>query len=133
MKTRVLILILLIPFLGFSQEKLTLLDIYELEFISDPQISPDGSKVLYVRNFKDVMTDKNLSNIWIVNFDGSNNQPVTTGNQVDNTPRWVSGDRIIYKSSKSGSSQAYLFWLNSRAEQQITNFKNSIGSIFFNI
>ena len=129
MKSRIFFLLLLIPFLSLAQDKLTLLDIYELEFISDPQVSPDGNKVLYVRNFKDVMTDKNLSNIWIVNFDGSNNQPVTTGNQVDNSPRWVSDDRVIFKSNKSGSSQAYQFWLSSRAEQQITNFKNSIASI----
>ena len=106
MKNLLLSLLFLFALAASAQEKLTMLDIYELEFISDPQISPDGSKVLYVRNFKDVMTDKNLSNIWIVNFDGSNNQPVTTGNQVDNSPRWVDGNRIVYKSNKSGSSQA---------------------------
>lgn len=129
MKLRIVLLAILIPLLSIGQDKLTLLDIYNLEFISDPQISPDGKKVLYVRNFKDVMTDKNLSNIWIVNFDGSGNQPVTTGNQADNSPRWVSGNQIIYKSNKDGKTQAYLFWLDSRAEQQITNFKNSIGNI----
>src|SRR5210317_283705 len=124
-----LLLISMALLVNAQEDRLTLLDLYDLEFVSDPQISPDGSKILYVRNFKDVMTDKNLSNIWIVDFDGSNNQPVTTGNQVDNTPRWVSGDRIIYKSNKSGKSQAYQFWLSSRAEQQITNFKNSLGNI----
>lgn len=113
----------------FGQDKLTMMDIYELEFVSDPQISPDGSKILYVRNFKDVMTDKNLSNIWIVNFDGSNNQPVTTGNQNDNNPRWVASNRIIYKSNKDESSQIYHYWLDSRAEQKITNFKNSASSL----
>jgi len=115
--------------LATAQEKLSLLDIYELEYISDPQISPDGSRILYVRNFKDVMTDKNLSNIWIINFDGSDNQPVTTGNQNDNTPRWVSENQIIYKSNKSEEMQVYLFWLDSRAEQQITNHKNGTNNI----
>ncbi len=129
MKFKVILLFTILPFVSIAQDKLTLLDIYEIEFISDPQISLDGTKILYVRNFKDVMTDKNLSNIWIINFDGSNNQPVTTGNQVDNTPRWVSSDRIIYKSNKTGDSHVYQFWLNSRAEQQITNFKNNVNNI----
>jgi acylaminoacyl-peptidase len=75
------------------------------------------------------MTDKNLSNIWIVNFDGSNNQPVTTGNQVDNNPRWVAKDRIIYKSNKDETSQVYHYWLTTRAEQKITNFKNSANNL----
>ena len=45
-----------------------------------PEISPNGEMVLFQRNFKDIMTDKNLSNIWIVNFDGSDMRPITTGN-----------------------------------------------------
>ena len=49
------------------------IDIFDVEYVSDPQISPGGDKVLYQRNFKDVMTDRNLSNIWMVNFDGSQN------------------------------------------------------------
>lgn len=113
----------------FGQNSLTLMDIYELEYASDPQISRDGTKVLYVRNFKDVMTDKNLSNIWIIDFDGKNNQPLTTGNQVDNNPRWVAGNRIIYKSNKDESSQVYHYWLNTRAEQKITNFKNGTSNL----
>lgn len=67
---------------------LELTDIFNMEYVSDPQISPDGSKIIYVRNFKDIMTDKNLSNLWIINYDGSQNRPLTTGNQNDYYPRW---------------------------------------------
>jgi len=122
-------LLIALSITAFTQNKLTMMDIYELEYASDPQISPDGSKILYVRNFKDVMTDKSLSNIWMVNFDGSNNQPVTTGNQVDNNPRWVADNRIIYKSNKDESSQVYHYWLNTRAEQKITNFQNGASNL----
>ena len=71
----VLRLFAIVPF-SYSQVKsnLELIDIFNMEYVSDPQISPDGSRIIYVRNFKDVMTDKNLSNLWIVNFDGSNNR-----------------------------------------------------------
>ena len=113
-----------------QDNKLTMLDIYDLEYVSDPQISPDGSKILYVRNFKDVMTDKNLSNIWLINFDGSGNQPITTGNQRDFNPMWTpDGSRILYKSNKDGKTQVYLHWLSSRAEQMITNSPNSANNI----
>ena len=36
-------------------------DVFELEFASDPQISPDGAQVVYVRNFMDIMTDRRRS------------------------------------------------------------------------
>ena len=31
------------------------LDIFKLQHISNPQISPDGNSILYERNFKDIM------------------------------------------------------------------------------
>ena len=82
------------------KSNLELIDIFNMEFVSDPQISPDGSKIIYVRNFKDVMTDRNLSNLWMTNFDGSNNRPLTTGNKNDFYPRWSpDGEKIIFKSN----------------------------------
>src|SRR5215475_15409029 len=76
---------------------LTAMDLFDMEIAGDPQISPDGEKVIYVRQFNDVMTDKRCSNLWIVNFDGSNNRPLTTGNFSDGSPRWSpDGTRIIY-------------------------------------
>jgi acylaminoacyl-peptidase len=106
------------------------LDIFNLEYVSDPQISPDGSKIIYVRNFKDIMTDKNLSNLWIVDFDGSNNKPLTTGNNNDFSPRWSpNGKQVLYKSNKDGKVQIYLRWLNDGSESKISNLTQSPGNI----
>jgi acylaminoacyl-peptidase len=106
------------------------LDIFNLEYVSDPQISPDGSKIIYVRNFKDIMTDKNLSNLWIVDFDGSNNKPLTTGNNNDFSPRWSpNGKQVLYKSNKDGKVQIYLRWLNDCSESKISNLTQSPGNI----
>ena len=72
----------LLPFLFFyeinAQSKLDYMDVFQLEWISDPQISADGQKIIYVRNYNDVMADKSFSNLWMVNFDGSDNRPLTT-------------------------------------------------------
>lgn len=107
-----------------------MLDIFNLEFVSDPQISPDGSKVIYVRNFKDVMTDRNLSNLWIASFDGSMNRPLTTGNQNDRSPRWSNdGSKLVYISNKSGESELYLRWMDSGEEMVLINSESSPGNV----
>jgi len=110
--------------------QLEMLDIFNLEYISDPQISPDGSQIIYVRNFKDVMTDRNLSNLWIANFDGSKNRPLTTGEQNDRSPRWShDGSRIVYTSNKSGKNDLYLRWMDSGEERVLINTEKSPSNL----
>ena len=73
-------------------------DVFQLEWASDPQISPDGSQIVYVRNFNDVMTDRSRSNLWIIDFDGSNHRPLTSGNDNYGSPRWSpTGDRLAIR------------------------------------
>ena len=70
------LIIALIVCISVNAQKSNLepLDVFKLQHISNPQISPDGNSILYERNFKDIMTDSNYSNIWIVNYDGSNSK-----------------------------------------------------------
>ena len=113
-----------------SNNKLKPIDVFSLEYVSSPKISPDGKKVLYVRNFKDIMTDKNYSNIWIINYDGTNNTPITTGNQNDFDPTWSnSGDKFTYKSNSDKTIQLYLYVLSQKSNQKLTNLQSSISSV----
>lgn len=125
--------LLLVTSPGFGQVEtnMQLTDLFSLEYVSDPQISPDGSKVIYVRNFKDIMTDKNLSNLWIINSDGSRNRPLTTGNQNDSHPRWShKGDRIIFKSNKEDDkTKLYMMWMDTRETVPLTNSKETPENI----
>lgn len=127
-----LLFVAIIP-LGFSQvqSNLELLDIFNMEYVSDSQISPDGSKIIYVRNFKDVMTDRNLSNLWIINFDGSNNRPLTTGNHNDFAPKWShDGTKIVFKSNMADDKmKLYLMWLDTKETMALTNTPQSPGTV----
>jgi acylaminoacyl-peptidase len=69
------------------------------------------------------MTDKNLSNLWMVNFDGSNNRPLTTGNNNDYYPRWShDGSKILFKSNRSdGKMKLYLMWMDTKETTPLTN------------
>jgi len=126
-KLPLVILTFFFTYLSIAQvNRIENLDVFNLEYISDPQISPDGNKIIYVRNYMDVMTDKNLSNLWIINFDGTENRPLTTGNQNDITPQWSpDGSKVLYKSNKDGTMQLYLRWLDTGAETKLTNLPKS--------
>ena len=113
-----------------SSDIFTPLDVFDLEYVSNTEISPDGNKILYQRNFNDIMTDESSSNIWLINFDGSENRPITTGNFKDTSPKWSNkGDKFVFKSNREGKSQIFLFDLTNNSIQKLTNFQYSISSI----
>ncbi|MDH5598803.1 MAG: S9 family peptidase, partial [Cyclobacteriaceae bacterium] len=130
MKKILMSFVLFIGGTAFAQSTFELIDIYGLEYVSNPVISPDGSKIIYTRNFKDIMTDRDLSNLWIIQKDGSMNRPLTTGNQNDFSPIWSKdGREIVYKSNKDGSVQLYRRWLDTGAETKLTNLQGSTSAV----
>lgn len=83
-----------------QNQPIAALDLFALEHPSDPQISADGSQIVYVRNFSDINTDERYSNLWIMNADGGNHRALTTGNIRATTPRWSpDGARLAYISN----------------------------------
>jgi acylaminoacyl-peptidase len=90
------------------------MDVFDLEAASDPQISPDGSRVVYVRSFMDVMKDRRRSNLWIVGEDGTRHRPLTSGARRDSSPRWSpQGDRIAFVSASEGSPQIHVRYVDT--------------------
>ena len=107
-----------------STNRLRPMDLFNLQSVSDPQISPDGRKIVYVRRFGDITTDKYYTNLWIINFDGSDNRPLTTGNRGDGSPRWSpDGGRIVYVSDADGKAQIYERWMDTGQTAKITNLQ----------
>jgi len=91
-----------------------LADVFQLEYAADPQISPDGTRVVYARTFMDIMADRRRSNLWIVNSDGSGHEPLTTGSGNHHSPRWSpDGSRLIYLSGEERSAQVYCRWMDT--------------------
>ena len=131
MKKSLLLLAGILPLFVFSQKpKFTSSDVFDLEYVSTPNVAPDGNKIVYVRNFKDIMTDNNHSNLWIINKDGSGNYPLTTGNQNDHSPLWSpDGQQILYVSNKDGRSQLYLMWLSNRSVTKLSNLQQGPSSL----
>jgi len=113
-----------------SRDVLKLIDLFNLEIASDPQISPDGTRVVFVRNFNDIMKDRKRSNLWIVDFEGGDARPLTTGNENDSSPRWSpDGRRLLYASGTDGSVQIYVRWMDTGQTAKITGVPKSPGGM----
>jgi dipeptidyl aminopeptidase/acylaminoacyl peptidase len=110
--------------------KLTPMDEFQIQLATDPQISPDGKKIVYVRRFADPMTDRRYANLWVINADGTDHRPLTSGNRNDVSPRWSpDGTRVAYLSDTDGKQQIYIRWMDSGQTARITNLDPSPDAV----
>jgi len=101
------------------------MDVFEFETVNDPQFSPDGSRIVYVRQFADVMTDRNYTNLWIVGTDGSGNRPLTTGDYTDASPRWSpDGSRLAFVSNREDGDQIWVRYMDSGQMVKVTSLQH---------
>lgn len=85
-------------------------DITRIQWISDPQLAPDGRHVAFVVTHLSAERDAYLSRIWVVDTAGGTPRPFTTGPQRDTTPRWSpDGTRLAFVSEREAHAKAQLY------------------------
>ncbi len=106
-------------------------DIFDLEYALNPQVSPDGERIAYVRHSMDIMTDQALGNIWIVDNDGDNHRPLLSGTDSYSSPRWSpDGEQLLYVSSAGArGAELHMRWMDTGQTALLSNLPEGPGSI----
>ncbi len=107
-------------------------DLFNLEVASDPQISPDGRTIVYVRRANDIMTDRTRASIWSIDVATGEQTPLVDGPGNHGGPRWSpDGSKLAYVSSaddKAGA-QLYVRWMRTGATARITGLPATPNAI----
>ncbi|WP_103029775.1 alpha/beta hydrolase family protein [Salinibacter altiplanensis] len=101
--------------------------VFDLEYASDPQISPSGNRVVYARTIMDKMEDRRAARLWVVRADGSGHRPITAPETDASQPRWSpSGDRVAYVASTEGDgAEIFVRWMDTGQTARITQLDAS--------
>ncbi len=132
MRVRALFILLAIAVPAFTQtpskRSISADDIYRLQRVADPQISPDGEWVAYTVSIADKDADKEISHIWMTSWDGSQSVQLTYGSESESSPRWSpDGKYLSFVSSRPGKTKGSQVWLMDRRggeARQLTHLKD---------
>jgi dipeptidyl aminopeptidase/acylaminoacyl peptidase len=81
-------------------------DVYRLQEITDPQVSPDGNWVAYTLSSVDSAKDKRNEDIWMISWDGKQNIQLTNSPEDESSPRWSpDGKYLSFLSSRSDGNK----------------------------
>ncbi len=105
-------------------------DVFEVEYASDVQISPDASTVAYVRYAMSIMRDRREGRVWLVSADGSMHRKLTSEDRSESSPRWSpDGSRIAFVSGSDEGSEIYVYWVATGQVARLTQLERSPGGI----
>src|SRR5690606_7322363 len=105
-------------------------DIFALEYASDVQISPDGSKIAYVRASNDIMTDSTHTTLWLLDVKTGKQLPLFADKFNYSQPRWsADGKQLAFISDVSGKRQIHLHWLAENKTAQLSTLQNSPSNL----
>jgi len=118
--------------LAEAPRTMTLVDLLDVPRVSEPQLSPDGAQVLYVRSDADWNANRGVSHIWRVNRDGSGSVQLTTGVASETSPRWApAGNTLAFLSTRNTADHTQIYLLDNRGGEarQLTRHPTAVTHV----
>jgi dipeptidyl aminopeptidase/acylaminoacyl peptidase len=99
--------------------------------VREPQIAPDGKRIVYVRATGDYKADRTDTELILIDVPSGARRVLTHDRIGVHAPRWSpSGDRIAYLASpaRSKPAQLYVLPMSGGDSEKITDVKGGVGS-----
>ena len=115
-----------------ARHGMVLEDLAKLQRVGSPAVSPDGAWIAYTVAHVDTEDDKNVTNLWMISWDGTQDIQLTYGKDSAGSPRWSPDGRFLaFTSSRDGGetkgSQVWVLDRRGGEAHQITNVKDDLG------
>lgn len=87
-------------------------DFAAIHAVGDPQLSPDGEKIVYTVETIVLDKDKRYTHLWLARWDGSENRALTSGETSETHPRISpDGKSLAFLSSRTDDNKDAQLWL----------------------
>ena len=106
-------------------------DLFKFKRVADPQVSPDGSLVVYQLTTVDADANKSSTALWLAATDGKTppRQLTNPSGKKDTHPRWSpDGKSILFESTRPGTPQLFAIDLAGGEARQLTHISTGAGT-----
>jgi len=107
-------------------------DFYRMREVGDPQISPDGKWIAYTVTTMNRELDRRETQIWTVDWEGTQTLQMTYGPESASSPRWSPDGKYLsflssHKDDKGeGKTQIWLLDRRGGEAQPLTDVKRDL-------
>lgn len=106
--------------------------LYSFGRISDAQVSPDKSKILYGVSYVSIDQNKTNRELFVMNIDGSDKKQITNTTISENNAIWIKdGQKIAFLSNESGSSQIWEMDIDGSNRTQVSDIDVDINGFSY--
>lgn len=100
--------------------------------VTDPQVSPDGSKVLFGISYESVEQNKSNNELYVIDIKGGEPQRLTRTADSENSAVWIdNGNKIAYLASDGESTQLYIMSADGKGKTKVSNVEGGIEGFLF--
>ena len=108
---------------------ITVTDLLSLHRVSDPQVSPDGARVLYTVGVPDVPANRTARDIWLVTVATGEAKALTSGGH-ESDGRWSpDGRRVAFISSRAGNQQLFVMNADGSDAKAVSTLSGGVANI----
>jgi dipeptidyl aminopeptidase/acylaminoacyl peptidase len=124
------VVLISIPAPAQTRRPIAVDDLFNMRGVRDPQRSPDGKWVAYTVTTAIKDTDKNNTDVWMVNWDGAQQIQVTSTPEGESSPRWSPDNKYLsFISSRQGAKGGQVWLLNRAGGEavKVTEIKGGVS------
>lgn len=101
--------------------------------VSEPKVSPDGTKVLYGISYESLEQNTSNRELWVMNLDGSNQTRITASPKSENGAAWIDGGAhiaFVYP-GEDNTPQVWVMNADGSNRRQVSHLDGGVGGFLF--
>jgi len=114
---------------AMTKRKLVAADLFVLQSVTNPQISPDGTEAVFVKTHIDEEANTYIANLFHVDLELNKVTQWTHGKGRISSPKWsADGTQIAYLSDRDEKNQVFILSARGGESKKLTSFERGVAS-----